>query len=361
MQSLITKLEAAIAYADKDYAVFPLHHMISNDCSCGKRQCAKGKHPRITKWQERATTDKTTIKEWWNKWPDANIGIATGQKSNLVIIDIDPRNGGDKSLQYLIDSYDAFNTSLKTQIVSTGGNGTHFYYSIDMPFKSTKKHGLGPGVDIQADGAYIVAPPSNHLSGGTYSFTNDITPIPIPQILIDLIGQQQTIETVIADVLEGSRNKWLSEQAGQFLRDGKPPKTIKTYLQEQNAIHCKPPLDFAEVERISNSMIRGYNPATSSVSLKTKWQEMIIEAKQKGSFVTVCITLSLFMDKDGRNCYPTQDRIAERCGVDKSTVGRNLNKAEKLGFLTRYKRSKSGQRGFNYGYVAVLQNPDASN
>lgn len=353
-------LDAALDYATKGYAVFPVHHMNGGKCSCGKWTCSQGKHPRISKWQNKASTRVSQIKEWWAKWPDDNIGIATGQKSNLVIIDIDPRNGGDNSLQSLIDSYDDIKPSLDTHTVSTGGKGIHYYYSIDRPFKSTKKHSLGVGIDVQADGKYIIAPPSNHASGDTYSVSNTIEPVALPQILIDLIGQQQTIETDVADVLEGGRNNWLSEQAGQALRDGKAHSVVKGYLQEQNATYCKPPLDFEEVERIANSMISGYDPATSSVSLKTRWQEQIAEAKQGSTFGFICFVLSLWMDKDGGNCWPKQEDIAERCGVDRSTVGIHLEKAEKLGYLIRYKRSKRGKRGFNYGYKAVIKTQDVA-
>ena len=187
-----------------------------------------------------------------------------------------------------------------------------------------------------------------------------IEPIPLPQILIDLIGQQQNIETVIADVLEGGRNDWLMKQAGQAPRDGKSPHKVRTYLLEQNALRCKPPLDYSEVDSIADSMINGFDPTTSKVSLKTKWQEQIIEARQGLAFGTVCITLSLYMDKDGGNCYPTEQQIADRCGADRGTVGEHLESAEKLGYLVRYKRSKKGRRGFNYGYKAVIKTQDVA-
>lgn len=356
-----TMLDAALAYAVKGYSVFPIHHMNDDNCSCGKWGCAKGKHPRITKWQERATTSDSQIKKWWSKWPDDNIGIATGQKSNLVIIDIDPRNDGDKSLKNLINSYDDFKSALNTYTVNTGGNGTHYYYTYDKPFKPKQKHGdygLGVGIDVQANGKYIIAPPSNHYSGSTYDVYRDIEPIPLPQILIDLTGDQRAIEPAIADVLEGGRNNWLSEQAGQALRDGSSSSRVKTYLQEQNALHCTPPLDFTEVEAIADSMIRGFDPETSSVSIKTRWQKQIARAKQGPTFGFVCFVLSLWMDKDGRNCYPTQEQIANECGVTEKTVRTHLNNAVKLGFLTRYEKSTTGSRGFNYGYVAVIKNQD---
>ena len=283
---------------------------------------------------------------------NANIGIQTGIKSGLVVIDIDPRNGGDKSLQNLVDSYDDVNAALDTHTVKTGGNGTHYYFSIDEPFKSIKKHGLGDGIDIQADGKYIVAPPSNHVSGGDYAVIKDINPKQLTKILIDLIGQQSAIEKKIDDVVEGGRNNWLAEIAGKALRDGKPANSLSQYLQEQNALRCKPPLDYTEVEAVVQSIIAGYDPSTSAVSFKTRWQELIIESNQKPIFKISCLALSTWMDKDGANCYPTIEQVANKCRMDRKTIGKHFDEAEKLGFFVRYSHSTPSKKGFNYGYVA---------
>jgi hypothetical protein len=48
-----------------------------------------------------ATFDPKQIKAWWEKWPQANIGVATGAKSGIVVIDVDPRNGGGETLEKL--------------------------------------------------------------------------------------------------------------------------------------------------------------------------------------------------------------------------------------------------------------------
>jgi hypothetical protein len=59
-------------------------------CTCGQ-DCGKnaGKHPRVTGGFKAATTDAQQIKAWWHKWPDANIGIATGSVSGIVVVDVD--------------------------------------------------------------------------------------------------------------------------------------------------------------------------------------------------------------------------------------------------------------------------------
>ena len=82
--------------------VIPLHTIAGGRCSCGSGlDCAHpGKHPRTPNGVKDATTDRRTIKGWWNKWPEANIGIATGRLSNLFIIDVDG-DVGKSSLEQL--------------------------------------------------------------------------------------------------------------------------------------------------------------------------------------------------------------------------------------------------------------------
>ncbi len=343
----------ALSYAEKGWYILPLHSIVNEKCTC-RRQCrSPGKHPRINKWQSKASTEKSAIQNWWKRWPTANIGLVTGKQSGLVVIDIDPRNGGDKSLQNLIDSYDGFKPVLATYEVKTGGNGTHYYYAYDKPFKSFKKHGLGEGIDIKADGGYVLAAPSNHFSGSLYSIVNDSNLLELPTILIDFITQNQApVKT--ERIAEGNRNNWLSEQAGKLLRQGKTSKQVETYLLEENAIHCQPPLEHAEVLIIARSMSSGFKPEASQKSFKTQWQQAIIESGFGAGFSHVCISLSLWMDAEGRNCWPTEEAIAGRCHSTRKTVIEHLKTAEKYGFLTRYKHSTKGKRGFNYGYAAKL-------
>ena len=85
------RLRAALWYASKrGWHVLPLHTpQPEGSCSCGDPDCdGIGKHPRIKKWNETATTDPAKIRAWWHKWPDANVGIACGL-SRLVCVDLD--------------------------------------------------------------------------------------------------------------------------------------------------------------------------------------------------------------------------------------------------------------------------------
>jgi hypothetical protein len=82
-------LDAALAYAQRGWAVLPLHTVRNGQCSCGNTTCSSpGKHPHTTHGVKDATTDKATIEQWWSQWPEANIGIATGAISRLVVLDV---------------------------------------------------------------------------------------------------------------------------------------------------------------------------------------------------------------------------------------------------------------------------------
>src|SRR5579862_7097735 len=92
-------LQAAYWYATHGFPIFPLHSAPKGICTCGHSDCAHpGKHPRTPHGFKDATTDKSAITARWNKWPDANIGIPTGAASGLLVVDVDPRNGGEESL-----------------------------------------------------------------------------------------------------------------------------------------------------------------------------------------------------------------------------------------------------------------------
>jgi len=88
-------LEAALEYAAQGWRVFPLHNPTSAGCSCQKPDCnnSTGKHPRISNGLKGASLDASRIRGWWAKWPDANIGVATGPGSGVFVLDVDGAKG----------------------------------------------------------------------------------------------------------------------------------------------------------------------------------------------------------------------------------------------------------------------------
>lgn len=100
---------------------------------------------------------------WWSKTPDANVGIATGLVSGIVVVDVDYKSGGIYS-------------DPNTVRTKTGGGGMHvFYRTNDTAARSRIK--FRQGLDIRADGGYIVAPPSVHRSGSSYEWVDENGPL----------------------------------------------------------------------------------------------------------------------------------------------------------------------------------------
>jgi hypothetical protein len=179
-------LEAALIYARASFAVLPCHsvHLPDRHCTCGNPNCSDaGKHPRTQHGVKDATQDPTQIWNWWNRWPKANVAIATGSPSGVVVLDVDPRHGGDDSLRELEATYGPLPDTPHTL---TPGPGRHFLFQHPGYRVPCRTNVLGHGLDIKADGGYIIAPPSRHKSGNTYYWEvchelGDIELAPLPE------------------------------------------------------------------------------------------------------------------------------------------------------------------------------------
>ncbi|MFK7827512.1 MAG: bifunctional DNA primase/polymerase [Oligoflexales bacterium] len=208
MTNLVSRPELiAFSYIERGWSVIPIYECKGGKCSCGNSSCnSPGKHPRTKNGLKDASTEPLEIFQWWKKWPNANIGILTGKKSNLVVVDIDPRHGGDKS-------WNEFSTRFKlknTLSVETGDNGLHLYYQ--YPNQNIKnKVNLLPGVDIRSEGGYVVAPPSVHASNATYKWMNKEPILNLPKELENLIlgKNQENKNCQRSQIREGERNSTL--------------------------------------------------------------------------------------------------------------------------------------------------------
>jgi putative DNA primase/helicase len=96
------RLEAALPYAELGWAVFPVHSAHNGVCTCRKGAAcgATGKHPSTRHGVGDATTDPEKIKAWWNGWPDANIGVATGEASAIVVLCLEKKGNRRKANEY---------------------------------------------------------------------------------------------------------------------------------------------------------------------------------------------------------------------------------------------------------------------
>jgi putative DNA primase/helicase len=167
-------LDDALRYASIGWYVFPCHWPLFKpgwSCSCeawrrrtqsGYECDSPGKHPRTHNGLDDATIDEVQIRAWWEKWPQANIGINCG-KSGLLVIDLD---------QYK-DIYQGHDLELDEETVTalTGGGGTHLFYQMNPDdMLGNSKKGLPPGIDVRGHGGYVVVAPSLHISGNRYQW-----------------------------------------------------------------------------------------------------------------------------------------------------------------------------------------------
>lgn len=164
---MATNKEWALAYGRAGFSVVPVWH---KDEDTGHCACKKGdgcdrpaKHPIPAQGIKQATLDATRINAWWNEYPEANIGIATGEASKIIVIDVDMggEKAGDISLTQACSEHGGVPQTLKAR---SGSGGSHYVYRWrESPY--TRKIGFLKDVDYLSDGGYFIVQPSINMKG----------------------------------------------------------------------------------------------------------------------------------------------------------------------------------------------------
>jgi hypothetical protein len=206
-------LEHALELAACGWAVLPLD----------------GKVPRTANGVHDATKDPDQVRAWWRRWPSANIGAKVPDA--LIVFDIDPRHGGLQGWQQLTAGRGIPDT---LDVVSgRGDGGTHHYFVRPLgPITSAR---VPKGIDLKLNG-YMVMPPSLHPDTGQPYTWHDISPVPLPLWLREVLRPDppktwnpmspNTSHTghglvgVVARQEEGNRNKALYWAALRALESG---------------------------------------------------------------------------------------------------------------------------------------------
>lgn len=204
-----------------------------------------------------------SVRHWFQHWPDANLGIVTGSVSGIVVVDIDPAHGGERSLAELERGHGPLPATLEA---ATGGGGRHLYFR--HPGGSLRNRaGIRPGIDLRGDGGYVVAPPSIHPNGQRYAWRpghspDRIGPAALPSWLLaetvsHAVRRLADWRRIARDgVVEGERNSTTAALAGHLLHKGVDPAVTRALLLAWNEARCRPPLPAAEVAGVVRSIVR---------------------------------------------------------------------------------------------------------
>ena len=302
-------LEAALKYANTyGWAVFPVD--------------PKTKKPLTPHGCKDAKKDPGAIKFWWNKHPDASVGIATGSASNLLVID------EDRDAEKGIDGYEsvkdweAINGALPETVQSiTGRGGYHLYYHYTGSDYGNRA-GILEGVDVRGEGGYVIAPPSMHPNGTEYCWEyapEDIQIAEVNDTVIKFlqIGTAHDPEDareefrLPARIQSGARNDTLFRYACSLQAQGVPDVAIIAALREINSTICDEPLTDDELDIIAGSALKYKKGEIKILSTSMEeWREpKLIMQKDKNGNET---------DRPVQSIYNAEEAI----NYDKELFGR---------------------------------------
>ena len=279
----------ALRLHDAGFWVIP-NHWIKEDgiCTCPKgRDCpSPGKHP-LCSWKE-AQTRRFTREEleiWWGTYPDANIGVLTGELPDLVCLDVDVKDGTDG--RETIRQHAKEGKELPKTLTDARGDGLHlfFRYPKDTPaeLRNIQDGKLGPGLDLRAGGGQVIIAPSMHFSGERRRIVDDTPPAELPGWIVDLAlsdrqkdrGDQATPERIDRDnaegtglpdserkrliacymrkrfpgrIVSGNRHHALQQIGGLMRAAGSEAQEIYDFLVDVNQTLCDPPKPDADQE-----------------------------------------------------------------------------------------------------------------
>lgn len=271
-------LDAAIDYASRGLAVFPLK--------------PRDKAPITAHGVHEATTNFDQINKWWKRYPNANIGIACGKISGgLLVVDVDRKQNGVDGLDSL-NAWERENGELPETVRSiTGTGGSHLLYRIDGAGKN--RVNLLDGVDIRSDGGYIVAPPSVHPNGSQYEWEYDPDEYEVAKgdetldKLLDYGKKDKSENFTMPDkVGKGQRNDTMYKLACSLQARNLPDSVVFDSVRSANNSMCDPPLSEGELTKIIESALK--HEKGTQLSVDTAGLDLLMVTTKQGTKVRQC-------------------------------------------------------------------------
>jgi len=256
---MTTILQAALKHQAMGHSVIPIQ---------------TNKKPFMS-WEEfqKRRAGSEEIRQWWKKYPSANVGIVTGGISGLVVIDIDSPRGFDLINEHL--SY-----SITFPVARSPRGGWHHYHEHRKGVGT--KAGILKDVDVRGEGGYIIAPPSMGENGKPYAWVKglslfEVDPCPLPDSLYNIINNSlyssiqmrgrsgelqdhnrplQNITNRYINFDEGHRDQTLFRLANSLIKGGMPSKEIEVFLSLIAYKLCNPPFPQREIRAKVQSAIK---------------------------------------------------------------------------------------------------------
>jgi len=296
---------------------------------------------------QRHRPEAADLERWWSLWPEANVGVVTGARARLAVVDLDGPQA--PSLAEELGLPDA-------PTVQTG-EGLHVYCSIAAPTPSAV--GLRPGVDLRADGAYVVAPPSIHPSGAVYAWLNspnrDLPPLPAWALRQDTREAERKERWVVAalrGVEQGRRNATCARLAGHFLAHGFGLDVIEAVLLAWNGRN-RPPLPEAEVRQTVAAIVaKGRRqhaealPGTEETLLEFlsgPWSKDCTHG-ERSTYQAICIIAFERGLPFGAEMHVSYRELHSRGAVTPQRCGEVLRRLAGRGYLA-FQSGRAGLRG----------------
>jgi hypothetical protein len=149
------QLALALAYGGAGYPVSPA----SPDTK--RPLCPHGFHD--------ATRDEEQIREWWSKHPDALVSIPTGERTGLVVLDVDGPQGRASLAELLAKLGVETIGDLTPVICRTPSGGLHLYFRFEEgTTPRTRASDIAAGLDTRAIGGSIIVPGNTLPDGRRY-------------------------------------------------------------------------------------------------------------------------------------------------------------------------------------------------
>jgi hypothetical protein len=193
--------QAAMNYAQMGWPVFPF----------------AGKLPyKGTHGHKDATVDLQTVEHMWHEHPHANIGLATGAVSGVIVLDLDPRHAEQHTPNLTRVLAERYGNLPEARTARTAHGGLHCYYRHPKDGKSypnaVKLNGIA-GIDARGDGGYVVLPPSRLYNSLSYQWgTRQKSIAPAPDWLLTLLlHERQGISPQGDRFAQSSWGTWLTQ------------------------------------------------------------------------------------------------------------------------------------------------------